>query len=141
MLTPECLGELRMAWLPHVTDFALGRLIELLDKDSPLLISGSFTRAIPQGCLASHVAWNHPETEHLCIDAGITWLSRVARLNPATSHLLREWDLRGAADLAFRKALLRELEAERQLRAGRVKHRSSPPEAHPCPCSASSKSN
>jgi hypothetical protein len=119
MLSPECLGELRTAWLPNAPDLALDRLIELLDKASPLLISGCFTRAIPQGCLATHIAWSHPDTEHLCIDAGITWLSRVAKLNPATSHVLREWDLRGATDVSLRRALLAELSAEREARRAR----------------------
>jgi len=65
MLTPECLGELRSAWLPNITDAGLLRLIDLLEKGSPLLIHGCFTRAVPMGCLATHVAWNHPRTAHL----------------------------------------------------------------------------
>src|SRR5262249_7421184 len=93
MLPHDCLDELRSAWLPNITDTGLNRLMELLEQGSPLLISGCFTRAIPMGCLASHAAWHHPITEHLCIDAGITWLHGVAGLNPATSRVLREWDL------------------------------------------------
>jgi len=116
MLTPDCLGELRSAWLPNIPDAALGRLLDLLDKGSPLLISGCFTRALPQGCLASHIAWNHPSTEHLCIDAGISWLHRVAGLNPATSLVLREWDERGAADVGLRRDLIAEFAAERARR-------------------------
>jgi hypothetical protein len=112
MLSPECLGELRYSWLPNVTDAGLERLLDLLQKSSPLLISGCFTRAVPMGCLASHIAWNHPRTAHLTIDAGITWLHRVAGLNPATSQVLREWDLRGAADLTLRSDLVSELSAE-----------------------------
>src|SRR3954465_15446456 len=88
MLTPECLGELRSAWLPNITDAGLDRLIDLLEKGSPLLIHGCFTRAVPMGCLATQVAWNHPQTAHLTLDAGITWLHRVAGLNPATSQVL-----------------------------------------------------
>jgi hypothetical protein len=98
MLTAECLGELRTAWLPNITDAGLGRLIELLEKGSPLLIHGCFTRAVPMGCLATHVAWNHPRTRNRTSDAGITWLHRVAGLNPATSHVLRAWDRRGVRD-------------------------------------------
>ena len=116
MLSPECLGELREFWLPHITDAGLDRLIELLEKGSPLLIHGCFTRAIPMGCLASHVAWNHPCTAHLTLDAGITWLHRVAGLNPATSHLLREWDRRGAQDLELRADLLQAFRDERAAR-------------------------
>jgi hypothetical protein len=112
MLSPECLAELRAAWLPNITDAGLGRLLDLLGKGSPLLISGCFTRATPMGCLASHVAWNHPRTARLTTDAGITWLHGVARLNPATSEVLREWDRRGAADLGLRQALIAELQAE-----------------------------
>lgn len=119
MLSPECLGELRSCWLPNITDAGLERLIDLLDKGSPLLISGCFTRAIPMGCLASHVAWNHPATECCTIDAGITWLHRLAGLNPATSQVLREWDQRGPRDLELRADLIVELRAEQAARKQR----------------------
>ena len=117
MLPPECLGELRSAWLPNMPEAALDRLLDMLEKGSPLLIHGCFTRAVPMGCLATHVAWNHPRTAHLTLDAGITWLHRVAGLNPATSHVLREWDRRGVHDLELRADLLAELRAEKQRRA------------------------
>jgi hypothetical protein len=119
MLTAECLGELRTAWLPNVTDAGLDRLINLLDSGSPYLVHGCFTRVVPMGCLASHVAWNHPETSHLTLDAGITWLHRIAGLNPATSEVIRAWDNRGAQDLEMRADLLRELYAERDTRQQR----------------------
>jgi hypothetical protein len=119
MLSSECLGELRSAWLPNMTDAGLTRLMDLLEKGSPLLIHGCFTRAVPMGCLASHVAWNHPNTEHLTIDAGITWLHNVAGLNPATSRVLREWDRRGASDLELRADLLAALRAEWEARQKR----------------------
>ena len=119
MLSPECLGELRSAWLPNITDTGLVRLLDLLQKSSPLLISGCFTRAVPMGCLASHIAWHHPQTSTLTIDAGITWLHRVARLNPATSFVLREWDLRGASDVELRGELIAELKAEWNARRDR----------------------
>jgi hypothetical protein len=117
MLSAECLGELRSAWLPHMTDSGLNRIIDLLEKGSPLLIHGCFTRAVPMGCLASHVAWNHPRTAQLNLDAGITWLHQVAGLNPATSQVLREWDRRGAGDLDLRADLLAVFHAERAARA------------------------
>ena len=116
MLSPECLGELRSAWLPNMTDAGLDRLTELLEKASPLLIHGCFTRAVPMGCLATHVAWHHPRTAHLTSDAGITWLYHVAGLNPATSHVLRAWDRRGTRDLELRAELLAVLHAERAAR-------------------------
>jgi hypothetical protein len=119
MLSSECLGELRRAWLPNITETGLRRLLDLLDKGSPLLISGCFTRAVPMGCLASHIAWNHPRTARLTVDAGITWLHRVAGLNPATSEVLREWDRRGAADLGLRAGLIAELRAELTARESR----------------------
>lgn len=112
MLSAECLNELRSAWLPNLTDTGLERLLNLLEKGSPLLISGCFTRTIPMGCLASHAAWNHPATEHLNVDAGITWLHGIAGLNPATSSVLREWDRRGACDLDLRTDLIAELRQE-----------------------------
>ena len=116
MLSQECLRELRTAWLPHITDSGLDRLIDLLEKGSPLLIHGSFTRALPMGCLATHVAWNHPRTAHLTLDAGICWLNRVAGLNPATSHVIREWDRLGSADYAVRSELLTLFKEHRQTR-------------------------
>lgn len=128
MLTPECLHELRTAWLPHVTEQGLDHLIELLEKDSPLLIHGSFARAIPQGCLATHIAWNHPTTEHLSMDAGICWLNRVACLNPATSHLIRAWDKAAGCSFELRSDLLEVLKEYRRTREdrheteNRVKH-------------------
>jgi hypothetical protein len=116
MLSPECLSELNSAWLPHITDAGLDRLVELLQKSSPLLIHGCFTRAVPMGCLATHVAWHHPRTRHLTLDAGITWLHHVAGLNPATSHVLREWDRRGVHDLELRAELLAFFQKEQRTR-------------------------
>jgi hypothetical protein len=116
MLSPECLEELRRAWLPHLTNPGLDRLVELLEKSSALLIHGCFTRAVPMGCLATHAAWHHPRTCHLTLDAGITWLHHVAGLNPATSHVLREWDRRGVHDLELRADLLAFLRKERDAR-------------------------
>ncbi|MFO0880144.1 MAG: hypothetical protein U0840_22580 [Gemmataceae bacterium] len=117
MLAPESVQELRSAWLPNITARGLERLLELLEQGSPLLISGCFTRAIPMGCLASHIAWHHPKSEHFSIDAGIWWLHHVAGLNPATSHVLGEWDRRGAHDLDLRESLREELLAEKARRA------------------------
>lgn len=119
MLSPECIHELRTAWLPNITDQGIHRVIELLEKDSPLLIHGSFTRAVPQGCLATHVAWNHPRTAHLTLEAGITWLHRVAGLNPATSLVIREWDGSRHFDFEVRHALLTLFREERQQRRDR----------------------
>jgi hypothetical protein len=117
MLSRECLGELHSAWLPNLTDAGLRRLVELLEKGSPLLIHGCFTKAVPMGCLATHVGWNHPRTAHLTLDAGITWLHHVAGLNPATSHVVREWDRRGVTDLELRAELLGVFRAELAARA------------------------
>jgi hypothetical protein len=119
MLSKECLHELRTSWLPNMTGAGLDRLIELLEKGSPLLIHGSFTRALPMGCLATHVAWNHPATSHLTMDAGICWLHRVASLNPATSHVIRAWDRCGSFDFDVREAFLVELKEYRSDREER----------------------
>jgi hypothetical protein len=113
MLPRECLDELRSCWLPNLTDAGLNRLIDMLEKGSPFLIHGCFTRSVPMGCLATHAAWHHPLTAHLTLDAGITWLHRVAGLNPATSHLIREWDCRGASDYTLRAELLDVFRSER----------------------------
>jgi hypothetical protein len=116
MLSPQSIRELRSSWLPHITDAGLDRLIELLEKNSPLLIHGCFTRALPMGCLATHVAWNHPDTAHLTVEAGVTWLNRIAGLNPATSHVIREWDRGGLRNWEVRNDLLCQLEEERRAR-------------------------
>src|SRR5260370_33863095 len=92
MLSQACRQELNNSWLPHITERGLDRLIELLEKGSPLLIHGSFIRAMPQGCLATHIGWNHPDTAHRQQDAGVVWLTHVAGLNPAASCVIREWD-------------------------------------------------
>jgi hypothetical protein len=119
MLSSECLRELRTAWLPNMTDAGLARVIELLEQGSPLLVHGCFTRTVPMGCLASHIAWNHPETAHHTLDAGIAWLFGVAGLNPATSQVIAAWDRQGHRDLDLRADLLREFRREAEARATR----------------------
>lgn len=117
MPSPNILAEFREAWLPHVTDAGLLRLTELLRQASPLLIHGMFTSAVPMGCLATQIGWHHPDTAHCQHDAGIYWLARVARLNPATSAVIVAWDQRGVHDWALRAALLDACEAEATERA------------------------
>jgi hypothetical protein len=109
--------EFQAVWLPNITDSGLYRLIDLLNTRSPLLIHGAFTKALPMGCLASHVAWHHPRTEHKHEDAGICWLSRVAKLNPATSKVLLQWDREGLQD---RQLVAELLELCRQERSDRL---------------------
>src|SRR4051812_10263317 len=104
MLSAECLRELRSAWLPNLTDAGLARLLNLLEKGSPFLVSGCFVRSIPMGCLASHAAWNHPETEHLNLEAGVTWLHGVGGRTPPTSLVWREGDSRAPCARALRSA-------------------------------------
>ena len=116
MLSQECVRELQSSWLPNVTDAGLDRLIELLEKTSPLLIHGCFTRAVPMGCLATHAAWSHPRTSHLNVEAGISWLNQVAGLNPATSHVIREWDCGGPHNWQVRADFLALLTKERRCR-------------------------
>jgi hypothetical protein len=116
MLSAECVHELRTAWVPNMTDEGLDHLIELLEKGSPLLVHGCFTKAVPMGCLATHAAWHHPLTAHLTLEAGITWLHRVAGLNPATSHVIREWDRRGGANWEVRSDILALLKEYRHSR-------------------------
>lgn len=116
MLSQESVQELKTSWLPHITDAGLNRLVDLLEKGSPLLIHGCFTRAVPMGCLASHIAWNHPRTRHQTQEAGINWLHHVAGLNPATSRILRDWDRRGINDWEVRADLLAHFKDEQQAR-------------------------
>jgi hypothetical protein len=121
MLSQECLHEFRTAWLPNISEDGLSHLVDLLEKASPLLIHGSFTRALPQGCLATHIAWNHPSTTHLTQEAGISWLHNVAGLNPATSHVVREWDLARHNDFETRSQFLSMLREERGHREAKRK--------------------
>jgi hypothetical protein len=116
MLSQECRRELRTAWLPNVTDAGLDRLVDLLEKGSPMLIHGSFSRAFPMGCLATHIAWNHPATAQLTMDAGICWLNRIAGLNPANSHVVREWDQAVESNWEVRTDLLEEIKNYRASR-------------------------
>lgn len=121
MASRDPLAEFRADWLPHVSDPGLDRLIELLSKASPLLVHGTFTRALPMGCLASHVAWNHPDTCRLQHEAGVVWLTKVAGLNPATSAVILAWDRAGNADFQLRHELLAACSEERERReAGRL---------------------
>jgi hypothetical protein len=119
MLTADFVHELRTAWLPNVTDGGLDRVIDLLEKGSPLLLSGRFTEAVPRGCLATHIAWHHPAVAHRTADAGVLWLTRIAGLNPATSHVIREWDRRCPQEWSFRNELLALLRQERSARSAR----------------------
>ncbi len=112
MLTANALAEFRAVWLPNTSDAGLARLVDLLAGASPMLIHGAFTRAIPMGCLATHIAWNHPATEHHQDEAGVCWLTRVARLNPATSRVILEWDRAGVHDHELRADLLTACRAE-----------------------------
>jgi hypothetical protein len=128
MLSHQSVQELQSSWLPNITNFGLDRLIDLLEKGSPLLVHGCFTRSVPMGCLASHIAWNHPRTAHQTQEAGISWLHHVAGLNPATSHILRDWDRRGINDWEMRAELLTYLKEEQQTRQERQSDKRAPSE-------------
>lgn len=117
MLSHDPVAEFRADWLPHVTDVGLNRIIELLTKASPLLIHGAFTRAMPMGCLATHIAWNHPATCRLNHEAGVMWLTKVAGLNPATSRVILAWDAAGFGDFELRSGLLAACLEDRERRA------------------------
>ncbi len=119
MLTGEFVRELRSCWLPNVSDAGLDRVIELLEKQSPLLVHGRFTAAVPMGCLASHFGWHHPSVEHRTADAGILWLTRIAHLNPATSRVILAWDRSSPCDWTFRSELTQLLRDERETRQHR----------------------
>ena len=119
MLSQECVQELRSAWFPNMTDAGLSRLIEMLEKGSPMLIHGSFSKAVPMGCLATHFGWHHPSVSHRTSDAGILWLTRVAGLNPATSKVIVDWDQCGPQAWSFRTELCELLREEREARHGR----------------------
>jgi hypothetical protein len=126
MPATDPLTEFRTTWLPNVSDSGLSRLVGLLESGSPMLIRGAFTRAVPMGCLASHIAWNHPGTQHLeDEEAGVVWLTRVARLNPATSAVVLAWDREGPLDRVLLAGLLsacRDEQARRSAQPVSVRH-------------------
>ena len=101
-----CVKELREGWFPHTTDSGLKRLIGLLESGSPLLVHGAFTKSLPMGCLATHIAWHHPVTNRMTHDAGVIWLSHIAGLNPATSVVIRAWDEGGQSNWDLRNVIL-----------------------------------
>lgn len=120
MPTHNPITEFRSRWLPHVTSAGLERLIELLSKASPLLIHGAFTKAMPMGCLATHIAWNHPQTCRFQHEAGVMWLAKVAELNPATSAVILAWDRAGVCDFELRSGLLAACLDEQERRANHI---------------------
>jgi hypothetical protein len=131
MPATDPLSEFRTGWLPNVTDSGLVRLAELLESGSPLLIRGAFTEAVPMGCLASHIAWNHPATRDLGDeDAGVSWLTRVVGLNPATSAVILAWDREGPLDRDLLAGLLAACRDEQARRA------TAPTEVSPVTCGA-----
>ena len=107
MPATDPLTEFRTHWLPNVSDTGLSRLVSWLESQSPLLIRGAFVHAVPMGCLASHIAWNHPVTRNLDnADAGVRWLTHVAGLNPATSAVILAWDRECPLDRELQADLL-----------------------------------
>ena len=122
MMISPCIQELKDEWLQHVTDSGLDRVIDLLEKGSSLLVHGTFTRAVPMGCLATHIAWHHPQTSEWTMEAGVMWLSRVAGLNPATSEVIRAWDANGIHDWKLRCDLLGAFKDEREHRQATHQH-------------------
>ena len=125
--------------------------VDLLGKGNPLLIHGAFTRLMPMGCLASHIAWNHPKTRELDHEAGVVWLSKVAGLNPALSAVILAWDRAGNADFDLRADFYEACIAEQTRRsAASSRSRSSsgmrttpskaPPAQSPMPVSAENSS-
>jgi hypothetical protein len=109
-------NEFRHQWLPYVTDAGLNRLVGLLESGNPLLIHGAFAKNCAMGCLATHIAWNHPQTEQYREEAGVRWLTHIAKLNPATSYVVLAWDRSGMADWDLRNTLLEECRNELLLR-------------------------
>lgn len=112
-----CVKELREGWFPHTTDSGLKRLIGLLESGSPLLVHGAFTKSLPMGCLATHIAWHHPVTHQMTHDAGVIWLSHIAGLNPATSSVIRAWDEGGVTNWDLRNVVLDACRSEWKSRA------------------------
>jgi hypothetical protein len=123
MRLEEVLDEFHSTWLPNITMRGLSRLTELIESGSPLLVHGTFTKACAMGCLATHIAWNHPKTADRADDAGVIWLTKIAGLNPATSAVILAWDRAQSQDWTMRKELVRLLKQEQAQRENEAKPR------------------
>ena len=123
MRLEEVLDEFHSTWLPNITTRGLNRLAELLQSGSPLLVHGTFTKACAMGCLATHIAWNHPKTADRAEDAGVIWLTKIAGLNPATSVVILAWDRTQPHDWTLRNELLKLIKAEHFQRVNEAKPR------------------
>ena len=96
----SAIQEFRDRWLPNATDEGLNELLELLDNESPMLMRRHWTTKTNDvsdfaiGCLATHVAWHHPKTEHLHAAAGFEWLRQVVGLDTRAepSYVINAWD-------------------------------------------------
>jgi len=117
-MSSAVISEFVSRWLPHATESGLNRLLQLLQQGSPMLIHGAFSKSCALGCLATHMAWHHPETCHLNEEAGIRWLTNVANLNPATSSVILAWDRNGMADWELRGQLIKAIREELEARDG-----------------------
>jgi len=105
MLSSAVIEELRRSWLPNMTDGGLTRVIELLEKGSPILIQGDWCHGPVMGCLASHAAWHHPMTMRLGADAGGVWLAFIVGIDPRESQVLQSWDCSAPHDWQTRAEL------------------------------------
>ena len=105
MLSSRVVEELRRSWLPNMTDSGLMRVIELLEKGSPILIQGDWCHGPVMGCLASHAAWHHPMTMRLGADAGGVWLAFIVGIDPRESQVLQSWDCSAPHDWQTRAEL------------------------------------
>jgi hypothetical protein len=115
MLSDNAIHELQTAWLPHITDAGLVQLARLLETASPYLIRRALTSDIVDhamefdiadaavGCIATHAGWHHPATLRMHGNAGHSWLTTIAGIEPEQSAVLKEWDgdARVEAELAY----------------------------------------
>jgi hypothetical protein len=104
MLSNNAIHELKVAWLPNITDIGLEYLARLLETGSPYLIrrawasdfadhSSEFNIAEAAiGCIATHAGWHHPATLRMHGNAGHTWLTTIAGVESEHSAVLQEWD-------------------------------------------------
>jgi hypothetical protein len=115
-MSSNVISEFAHDWLPHATDSGIRRILDLLEQGNPMLIHGAFAKSCALGCLATHIAWHHPLTAHWNEEAGIQWLTRVAKLNPATSNVILAWDRNGLFDWELRQKLIAACKAELEMR-------------------------
>ena len=109
LLSRSAKHEFRTAWLPHISDLALGRLAVSLETHDPRLLHDDFGHSDGGGCLEVQCMMYHPgrlELERQYpmfteMDRGYYqvlayhWMVEIVGIDPSKSVFLAEWEASG----------------------------------------------